>query len=116
MPELCLAKEGVERVIAGANGLVGRHLSIWLDTVLEAVEFPASVADLDTSLSNMKRDAFTHFRLVNKTNGGNDRQQMRMNETEVVFREGIVQNKKRAMEGEGMEGENGPGGLKPKRW
>ena len=53
------AEESVEGVITSANGLVGRHLTVRLDTVLQAVEFPAGITDLDTSLTKMNRDTFT---------------------------------------------------------
>ena len=36
-------EEGVEGVVSAADGLVGRHLTVRLDTVLEAVKLPASV-------------------------------------------------------------------------
>jgi hypothetical protein len=48
-----LREEGVESVVAAANGLVGRHLAIGLDAVLEAVELPAGVTDLNTGLSEV---------------------------------------------------------------
>jgi hypothetical protein len=35
-------------------------LTIWLDTVLEAVQLPAAVTDLDTGLTGMDGDNFTH--------------------------------------------------------
>lgn len=54
-----LAEEGVERVITTADGLVRGHLAIRLDTVLKAVQLPAGITDLDTSLTNMDRDTFT---------------------------------------------------------
>jgi hypothetical protein len=56
-----LGKEGVERVIATADSLVGRHLAIRLNAVLEAVKLPASISGLDTSLTNVDRKTFTHF-------------------------------------------------------
>ena len=34
-------KKGVERVITTTNSFVGRHLTIRLDTVLQAIQFPA---------------------------------------------------------------------------
>merc|ERR1719253_22158 len=40
-----LGEKGVESVIATTDGLVRRHLAIWLDAVLQAVKFPASVTD-----------------------------------------------------------------------
>jgi len=46
-----LAEEGVEGVISTTDGLVRGHLTVWLDTVLQAEKFPASIAYLDTSLS-----------------------------------------------------------------
>merc|ERR1711959_506822 len=48
-----LGEEGVEGVIATSNGLVGRHLAIRLDAVLEAVELPAGVTDLATALADV---------------------------------------------------------------
>jgi hypothetical protein len=57
-----LREEGVERVVTTSNGLVGRHLAIRLDAVLEAVKLPAGISGLDTSLTNVDRDTFTHFR------------------------------------------------------
>ena len=56
-----LGEEGVESVIATADGLVGGHLAIGLDTVLEAKELPAGVTDLDTGLADVDADSFTHF-------------------------------------------------------
>ena len=52
-----LAEKGVEGVVASADGLVGRHLSVRLDSVLEAVQLPASIADLHASLSDVDRYA-----------------------------------------------------------
>ena len=57
----CLGEEGVEGVVANANGLVGWHLAVRLDAVLETVEFPAAVADLDPALANVDRYNFAHF-------------------------------------------------------
>ena len=54
------AKESVKRVIATTNSLVGRHLTIWLDAVLKAIEFPAGVTHLDAPLANVERDDFAH--------------------------------------------------------
>jgi hypothetical protein len=56
-----LGEAGVESVVTTTDGLVGRHLAIWLDAVLEAVKFSAGVSGLDTALSNVKRDDFAHF-------------------------------------------------------
>jgi len=46
-------EKGVERVVAATNSLVRGHLTIGLDTVLKAVELPAAVTGLDTSLANV---------------------------------------------------------------
>jgi len=64
-----LREEGVKGVITATNGLVGRHLAIRLDTVLEAVKFPAGVTGLDTGLANVDGKAFSHFclKIVGRT-------------------------------------------------
>jgi len=46
-----LGEKGVEGIITATDGLVGRHLSVGLDTVLEAVKLPASVTGLNTGLA-----------------------------------------------------------------
>jgi hypothetical protein len=46
------------------------HLTIGLDAVLEAVELPAGVADLDTGLADVDGDYLTH--VVVAVEGGND--------------------------------------------
>jgi hypothetical protein len=56
-----LGEEGVERVIATADSLVGRHLTVRLNAVLKAVELPATVAHLDTGLAKVKGKNFSHF-------------------------------------------------------
>mmetsp|Transcript_58655 Transcript_58655/g.80532 ORF Transcript_58655/g.80532 Transcript_58655/m.80532 type:complete len:261 (-) Transcript_58655:65-847(-) len=48
-----LGEEGVESVVTTTDGLIGRHLTIRLNTVLEAEELPAGVTDLDTSLTDV---------------------------------------------------------------
>jgi hypothetical protein len=58
-----LKEKGAERVITSSDSLVRRHLSIRLDTVLKAIQFPASITGLDTSLTNVDRKAFTHLEL-----------------------------------------------------
>lgn len=52
------AEEGVERVVATPDCLIGGHLPIWLNPVLQTVEFPAGIADLHASLSNVNGYAF----------------------------------------------------------
>ncbi len=48
-----LREKGVEGIITAANGLVRGHLAIGLDAVLEAVELPAGITNLDTGLADM---------------------------------------------------------------
>jgi len=55
-----LAEEGIEGVVSTSDGLVRRHLTVGLDTVLQAVEFPAGITNLDSGLSDVDRDTFTH--------------------------------------------------------
>ena len=50
-----LSEEGAEAVVA--HRLVGRHLAIGLDAVLEAVQLPAGIAHLHARLAHMDRDA-----------------------------------------------------------
>ena len=52
-------EESVERVITTTNRFVRGHLTIRLDTMFKAVEFPAGVTNLNTSLTNMDGDTLT---------------------------------------------------------
>ena len=56
---LHLGEEGVERVISLADGGVARHHPVRLDPVLQAVELPACIANLDASLTHVDGDALT---------------------------------------------------------
>jgi hypothetical protein len=53
-------KERIESIIAPTDGLVTGHLSIWLDTMFQTEQFPARIADLYASLSNVDADSLTH--------------------------------------------------------
>jgi hypothetical protein len=53
-----LAEEGVEAVVTASEGLVGGHLPVGLNTVFQAVQFPARVPDLHARLSDVYGDAF----------------------------------------------------------
>jgi hypothetical protein len=55
-----LREKGVEGVVTATDSLVGRHLAIGLDTVLEAEKLPASVTGLDTGLTKVDRNALSH--------------------------------------------------------
>lgn len=46
-------KEGVEGVIPSPDGLVAGHLPIWLDSMFQAIELPAGIANLHTSLPHV---------------------------------------------------------------
>jgi hypothetical protein len=54
-----LTEEGVEGVVSSSDGLVTGHLTIWLDPVLQTIELPAGIANLDTSLTHMDGDTLT---------------------------------------------------------
>jgi hypothetical protein len=41
---------------------IDRSIERYLDAVLQAVEFPAGISDLNTSLTNVDRNALSHFR------------------------------------------------------
>jgi hypothetical protein len=46
-------EEGVESIITTTNSFVRWHLTIRLDSVLKAEEFPTGVTNLDTALTDM---------------------------------------------------------------
>jgi len=48
-----LREEGVEGIITSSDSLIGWHLTVRLNTVLEAEELPTGITDLATSLSNV---------------------------------------------------------------
>ena len=53
-------EESVESIISSSDGLVRWHLTIRLDTVFQAEEFPTGVTDLDTSLTDVDSNNFSH--------------------------------------------------------
>ena len=55
-----LGEEGVESVVTATDGFVGWHLTVRLDSVLEAEELPAGVTDLDTGLTDVDGNNFSH--------------------------------------------------------
>ena len=55
-----LGEEGVEGVVTTTDGFVGWHLTVWLDTVLEAEKLPAGVTDLDTGLTDVDGNDLSH--------------------------------------------------------
>ena len=54
-----LTEESIERVIPVPDGRIAGHLPIGHDAMLKAVEFPARVAHLYSSLADVDRDTFT---------------------------------------------------------
>lgn len=54
-----LTEERVEGVVPSSDSLVTGHLAIGLDAVFQAVELPACIANLSSSLANVNRDALT---------------------------------------------------------
>ena len=48
-----LGEEGVEGVIAAADGLIRGHLPIGLDAVLKTEELPAGITSLNSSLTDV---------------------------------------------------------------
>jgi len=54
-----LAEEGVERVITASDGLVTWHLTVGLDSVLQAVQLPAGISHLHSGLSDMYGDTLS---------------------------------------------------------
>ena len=48
-----LREEGVEGIVSASDGLIGRHLTVRLNSVLEAEELPACVTCLDTGLTDV---------------------------------------------------------------
>ena len=59
-------EEGVVGIILNPDGLVGGHGTVRLDAVLKAEKLPAGVTGLDTSLTNVNGDDFTHDVKKNK--------------------------------------------------
>merc|ERR1719206_766297 len=55
-----LTEESVEGVITAADGFIRGHLPVGLNAVLEAVQFPARIADLNTCLADVQRDDLAH--------------------------------------------------------
>jgi hypothetical protein len=56
-----LGEEGVEGIVTTTDGFIGWHLTVWLNSVLEAEELPACVTDLDTGLTDVDGNDFSHY-------------------------------------------------------
>ena len=55
-----LGEEGVESVVTTTDRFIGWHLTIRLDSVLEAEKLPAGVTNLDTGLTDMDGNDLSH--------------------------------------------------------
>ena len=56
-----LGEEGVEGIVTTTDRFIGWHLTIWLNSVLEAEELPTGVTDLDTGLTDVNGNDFSHW-------------------------------------------------------
>ena len=56
-----LGEEGVEGIVTTTDGFIGWHLTVWLNSVLEAEKLPACVTDLDTGLTDVDGNDFSHY-------------------------------------------------------
>jgi hypothetical protein len=61
-------EKGVEGIITTTDSLIGGHLTIRLDTVFQTEQLPAGITDLDTSLTDMDTESFTHVGLGGQLN------------------------------------------------
>ena len=50
------AEKRVEGIISSADGFVARHLTIRLNSMLQAVQLPTSISNLNSGLTNMDRN------------------------------------------------------------
>ena len=54
-----LAEKRVEGIVSSADSLVARHCAIRLNSMLQAVQLPTSISNLNSGLANVDRDTFT---------------------------------------------------------
>ena len=54
-----LAEKRVEGIVSSADSLVAGHLAIRLNSMLQAVQLPTSISNLNSSLANVDRNTFT---------------------------------------------------------
>ena len=52
-------EESVESIVTATYGLVTGHLTIWLYSMFQTVQFPACIAHLHSSLTNMNANHLT---------------------------------------------------------
>jgi len=53
------AEERVEGIISSADGFVAWHLTIRLNSMLQAVQLPTSISNLNSGLANVDRNTLT---------------------------------------------------------
>ena len=53
------AEKGVKGIITTADGFVARHLAIRLNSMLQAVQLPTSISNLNSGLANVDRNTLT---------------------------------------------------------
>ena len=53
------AEKRVKGIIYHADNLVARHLTVRQNSMLQAVQLPTSISNLNSGLTNMNRDTLT---------------------------------------------------------
>ena len=53
------AEKRVEGIISSTDGFVARHLTIRLNAMLQAVQLPTSISNLNSGLTNVDRNTLT---------------------------------------------------------
>ena len=53
------AEKCVKGIITTADGFVARHLAIRLNSMLQAVQLPTSISNLNSGLANVDRNTLT---------------------------------------------------------
>ena len=54
-----LTEKCVKGIVSSADSLVARHLAIRLNSMLQAIQLPTGVADLNSGLTDVYRNTFT---------------------------------------------------------
>jgi len=54
-----LAEKRVKGIVSAADSLIARHLAIRLDSMLQTVQLPTSISDLNSGLANVDRNTLT---------------------------------------------------------
>jgi len=59
-----LTEESVEGIITTTDSFVRWHLSVWLNSVFKTEQLPASITNLNTSLTNVNGNNLSHVCLL----------------------------------------------------